>query len=85
MWREGVSVWKELKVSLITICRNIDDYTHPIGRTRKAAKEGTATSFITKEDTEIMSDLKKMLLKTKNEIPRELMAAEVASKDPRIL
>ncbi len=62
---------------------SIQDYCHRIGRTGRAGKEGTATSFITKEDTEIMYDLRKMLLKTKNKVPPELMSAEAALRDPR--
>jgi len=61
---------------------NIQDYTHRIGRTGRAGAEGVATSFLTKDDTDIMFHLKQMLQKTNNPVPPELMNHEAAMRDP---
>jgi ATP-dependent RNA helicase DDX23/PRP28 len=52
--------------------RSIDNYSHRIGRTGRAGKEGLATSFITDEDEGIMADLKKYLESTGNPVPDKL-------------
>jgi len=52
--------------------KQISVYTHRIGRTGRAGRTGKAISFLTKDDTEIMYDLKKMLVSTKNLVPEEL-------------
>ena len=51
---------------------------HRIGRTGRAGRSGKATSFLTKDDTDIMYDLKELLLKTESTIPPELQHAEAA-------
>ena len=63
---------------------NIQDYCHRIGRTGRAGENGISTSFLTKDDTDIMYDLKKMLLKTGNSVPNELMQNEAALRDPKL-
>lgn len=52
--------------------RSIENYTHRIGRTGRAGKEGYATSFITDEDEGIMAQLKAYLESTGNEVPARL-------------
>ncbi|XP_049849558.1 ATP-dependent RNA helicase ddx23-like [Schistocerca gregaria] len=52
--------------------KTIDEYTHRIGRTGRAGEDGLATSFIKREDVEIMPALKQMLIKTGNKVPKEL-------------
>jgi len=52
--------------------RSIESYTHRIGRTGRAGKDGVATSFITDEDEGIMPDLKAHLESTKNKVPERL-------------
>jgi len=61
---------------------DIRDYCHRIGRTGRAGLMGVATSFLCKDDTEIMYELKKMLLKTGNSCPTELMQHEAAMRNP---
>ena len=61
---------------------DIRDYCHRIGRTGRAGQQGIATSFLTKDDIEIMYDLKKMLLKTGNPCPIELMQHEASLRNP---
>lgn len=52
--------------------RSIENYTHRIGRTGRAGKDGLATSFITDEDHGIMADLKAYLESTGNPVPERL-------------
>jgi superfamily II DNA/RNA helicase len=52
--------------------KNIDDYTHRIGRTGRLGKEGLASSLITKLDGHIVEDLKKKLKSSEQEIPNFL-------------
>lgn len=62
--------------------KDIEKYTHRIGRTGRAGKKGTAYGFLTMEDTDIMYDLKEMLQKRHAIIPPELMAAEAGKTKP---
>jgi ATP-dependent RNA helicase DDX23/PRP28 len=59
--------------------RSIENYTHRIGRTGRAGKEGLATSFITDEDANIMAPLKAYLESTKNPVPDRLAKHPAAS------
>lgn len=52
--------------------RSIENYTHRIGRTGRAGKQGLATSLITDEDEGIMAALKQYLESTGNEVPDRL-------------
>ncbi|KAL4222559.1 DEAD (Asp-Glu-Ala-Asp) box polypeptide 23 [Mactra antiquata] len=42
--------------------KNIEDYTHRIGRTGRAGKSGVAITFLTKEDNAVFYDLKQVIL-----------------------
>jgi ATP-dependent RNA helicase DDX23/PRP28 len=54
-------------------CPNkIQNYCHRIGRTGRAGKFGTATTFLTDKDTEIMFDLKQYLEQTDSPVPHQL-------------
>lgn len=44
------------------MAKSIEDYTHRIGRTGRAGKTGIAVSFLTKEDSALFYDLKRLLL-----------------------
>ena len=48
---------------------SIDDYVHRIGRTGRAGNDGSATSFVTKEDAKICKDLVKILVDSRQEVP----------------
>jgi ATP-dependent RNA helicase DDX23/PRP28 len=52
--------------------RSIENYTHRIGRTGRAGKQGVATSIITDEDEGIMAALRQYLESTGNEVPERL-------------
>lgn len=43
------------------MAKNIEDYTHRIGRTGRAGKTGTAITFLTKDDSNIFYDLKQVI------------------------
>ncbi|KAG7163058.1 probable ATP-dependent RNA helicase DDX23 [Homarus americanus] len=44
------------------MAKNIEDYTHRIGRTGRAGKHGKAISFLTKEDSHLFYELKQLML-----------------------
>ncbi|ESO02545.1 hypothetical protein HELRODRAFT_106716 [Helobdella robusta] len=48
------------------MAKNIEDYTHRIGRTGRAGKHGVAISFVTKDDSLIFYDLKQVLMESTN-------------------
>jgi ATP-dependent RNA helicase DDX23/PRP28 len=50
----------------------ISKYTHRIGRTGRAGKEGRAVSFFNDDDANVLYDLRQHLLATKQSVPREL-------------
>jgi ATP-dependent RNA helicase DDX23/PRP28 len=52
--------------------RSIDSYSHRIGRTGRAGKQGTATSLLTEEDVGIMAPLKQYLESTGQPVPDKL-------------
>lgn len=55
--------------------RNIEAYTHRIGRTGRAGKKGEAITFLTKEDSAIFYDLKQVLSAS----PHSSMPSEFAN------
>lgn len=61
--------------------RSIENYTHRIGRTGRAGKQGLATSFISDNDEAIMAPLKAYLESTGNAVPDRL-ARHPAANDP---
>lgn len=52
--------------------QEIDRYTHRIGRTGRAGKEGQALSFFTDSDEKILPALRQQLISTGNEVPNDL-------------
>jgi ATP-dependent RNA helicase DDX23/PRP28 len=42
--------------------KNIEAYTHRIGRTGRAGKSGQAITFVTQDDAHLFYDLKQMLI-----------------------
>lgn len=43
------------------MAKNIEDYTHRIGRTGRAGKSGVAITFLTKDDNQVFYDLKQVV------------------------
>lgn len=62
----------------------IQNYTHRIGRTGRAGKEGIAISFLTDGDEEIMYDLKQYLAATDMPVPPELANHPSAKAAPGV-
>eukprot|EP01062_Namystynia_karyoxenos_P008721 TRINITY_DN13068_c0_g1_i1.p1 TRINITY_DN13068_c0_g1~~TRINITY_DN13068_c0_g1_i1.p1 ORF type:complete len:696 (+),score=271.63 TRINITY_DN13068_c0_g1_i1:80-2167(+) len=60
----------------------IDKYTHRIGRTGRAGHKGTAITFMTKDDTDIMYHLVKKLELCQQAVPHELRAQDAAKVPP---
>lgn len=60
--------------------RSIDSYSHRIGRTGRAGKEGVATSLMSDEDEGIMAALKSYLESTGSPIPDRLARHPAANK-----
>ena len=74
----GIDIKNVSLVLNYDMAKNIQDYTHRIGRTGRAGKKGTAITFLTMEDSETFYDLKQALLKSPNSvIPPELSRHEV--------
>lgn len=44
------------------MAKNIEDYTHRIGRTGRAGKSGTAITFLTPDDNAVFYDLKQVVM-----------------------
>ncbi|KAI7256609.1 hypothetical protein KC335_g13211 [Hortaea werneckii] len=60
---------------------NIESYTHRIGRTGRAGKQGVAITFLGSEDNEVLYDLKQMISKSSlSRVPEELRRHEAAQQ-----
>lgn len=57
----GIDVPEVSLVVNFQMAKSIEDYTHRIGRTGRAGKSGVAITFLSKEDEEVMADLKQMI------------------------
>lgn len=61
----------------------LPDYTHRIGRTGRAGKNGVAVSFCTKEDSNLFYDLKQLMMSSPvSTCPQELMNHPDAQHKP---
>lgn len=68
----GIDVNNVSLVINYQMTKKIDDYVHRVGRTGRAGNYGTAITFLSeKDDMEIISDLKKMLRKSRKKVPEE--------------
>ncbi|KAF9438808.1 mRNA splicing protein prp28 [Entomortierella beljakovae] len=75
----GIDVQNVSLVVNFDMAKNIEDYTHRIGRTGRAGRSGVAITFLSSYDTEVYYDLKQMLSKsTLATIPPELRNHEAA-------
>lgn len=65
------------------MAKTIEDYTHRIGRTGRAGKNGVAISFLTKEDAPLFYDLKQIIMASPvSTCPPELMNHPEAQHKP---
>ena len=79
----GIDIRDVSKVINYDMAKNIQDYTHRIGRTGRAGKEGIAVSFLTKDDSGVFYDLKQLLIDSPvSTCPSELMNHPEAQHKP---
>ena len=82
----GIDVKNVSLVINYDMAKNIEDYTHRIGRTGRAGKSGVAITFLSNNDTEVMYDLRQMLAKSPlSKVPGELAHHEAAQTKPGIV
>lgn len=79
----GIDVKNVSLVVNYDMAKNIEDYTHRIGRTGRAGKNGTAITFLSNYDTDVLYDLKQMIMKSSiSRLPPELANHEAAQTKP---
>ncbi|ORX87426.1 P-loop containing nucleoside triphosphate hydrolase protein [Basidiobolus meristosporus CBS 931.73] len=79
----GIDIKNVSLVINYDMAKNVEDYTHRIGRTGRAGNKGTAITFLGNNDTDVMYDLKQMLLKSPlSRVPPELANHEAAQIKP---
>ncbi|KAL8854262.1 MAG: hypothetical protein Q9221_000976 [Calogaya cf. arnoldii] len=77
----GIDVPDVSLVVNFNMAGSIESYTHRIGRTGRAGKSGVAITFLGNEDTDVMYDLKQMLMKSSiSRVPEELRKHEAAQQ-----
>ncbi|KAE8149267.1 Pre-mRNA-splicing ATP-dependent RNA helicase prp28 [Aspergillus avenaceus] len=79
----GIDVPDVSLVVNFNMATSIESYTHRIGRTGRAGKSGVAITFLGNEDTDVMYDLKQMLIKSPiSRVPEDLRKHEAAQSKP---
>lgn len=79
----GIDVPDVSLVVNFNMAMSIESYTHRIGRTGRAGKSGVAITFLGNEDTDVMYDLKQMIMKSAiSKVPEELRRHEAAQQKP---
>ncbi|KAL8706158.1 MAG: hypothetical protein Q9201_000793 [Fulgogasparrea decipioides] len=77
----GIDVPDVSLVVNFNMATSIESYTHRIGRTGRAGKSGVAITFLGNEDSDVMYDLKQMLMKSSiSKVPEELRKHEAAQQ-----
>ncbi|KAL9026945.1 MAG: hypothetical protein Q9196_004463 [Gyalolechia fulgens] len=77
----GIDVPDVSLVVNFNMASSIESYTHRIGRTGRAGKSGVAITFLGNEDSDVMYDLKQMLMKSSiSRVPEELRKHEAAQQ-----
>ncbi|KAJ1966299.1 mRNA splicing protein prp28 [Dispira parvispora] len=81
----GIDVKNVSLVINFDMAKNIEDYTHRIGRTGRAGKSGVAITMLTPNDTDVMFDLKRMIAKSSvSRMPPELANHQAAQAKPTL-
>nr|CAD7199194.1 unnamed protein product [Timema douglasi]CAD7263565.1 unnamed protein product [Timema shepardi] len=79
----GIDIKDVSMVINYDMAKTIEEYTHRIGRTGRAGKNGIAVSFCTKDDSEIFYDLKHLILSSPvSTCPPELLNHADAQHKP---
>ncbi|OLY80587.1 putative ATP-dependent RNA helicase DDX23 [Smittium mucronatum] len=82
----GIDVKDVSLVINFDMAKSIEDYTHRIGRTGRAGKQGTAITFLTNEDSDVFYDLRKMIEKSPiSRCPMELIQHEASQAPPGVI
>ncbi|KAI4093179.1 MAG: hypothetical protein LQ344_003006 [Seirophora lacunosa] len=77
----GIDVPDVSLVVNFNMASSIESYTHRIGRTGRAGKSGVAITFLGNEDSDVMYDLKQMLMKSSiSRVPEELRKHDAAQQ-----
>ncbi|MCJ1417221.1 mRNA splicing protein prp28 [Xylographa parallela] len=77
----GIDVSDVSLVVNFNMATNIESYTHRVGRTGRAGKSGVAITFLGNEDSDVIYDLKQMLMKSSiSRVPEELRKHESAQQ-----
>lgn len=77
----GIDVPDVSLVINFNMATNIESYTHRIGRTGRAGKQGVAITFLGSEDSDVLYDLKQMISKSSlSRVPEELRKHEAAQQ-----
>lgn len=77
----GIDVPDVSLVVNFNMATNIESYTHRVGRTGRAGKSGVAITFLGNEDSDVLYDLKQMLMKSSiSRVPEELRKHEAAQQ-----
>ncbi|KAI7894801.1 P-loop containing nucleoside triphosphate hydrolase protein [Mucor mucedo] len=79
----GIDVKNVSLVINYDMAKNIEDYTHRIGRTGRAGNSGVAITFLSNKDADVMYDLRQMLAKSSlSKVPHELASHPDAQGKP---
>ncbi|XP_057294086.1 probable ATP-dependent RNA helicase DDX23 [Hydractinia symbiolongicarpus] len=79
----GIDIKDVSMVINYDMAKNIDSYTHRIGRTGRAGKSGIAVTFLTQDNSEVFYDLKQMLVNSSvSSCPNDLMNHPEAQHKP---
>lgn len=79
----GIDVPNVSLVVNFQMAKSIEDYTHRIGRTGRAGKSGVAITFLSKDDEEVIGDLKQMISRSAvSRMPDELRRYDIARIRP---
>ncbi|KAJ3211325.1 DEAD (Asp-Glu-Ala-Asp) box polypeptide 23 [Dinochytrium kinnereticum] len=77
----GIDIKNVSLVLNYDMAKNIEDYTHRIGRTGRAGQKGVAITFLSSGDVDVYYDLKQVLVKSPgSRIPPELANHEAAMR-----
>ncbi|GAA5817787.1 hypothetical protein MFLAVUS_011343 [Mucor flavus] len=68
----GIDVKNVMHVVNFDMTNSIDEYIHRIGRTARVGNAGLATSFFNRSNMPVASDLTKLLIECKQEVPEFL-------------
>jgi len=79
----GIDVKNVSLVINYDMAKNIEDYTHRIGRTGRAGQSGVSITFLSNADADVMYDLKQMIMKSPiSRVPAELSSHPSAMAKP---